>query len=92
MFSLKDNCKYVLGSKGGRPAVLFPFFYQSCNLLVSVGRTENLMGNREKANSPALGGQDSTHTGRGTKHRGRFPSAPLFSHHCESHSVMSDSL
>ena len=74
MFSLKDNCKYVLGSKGGRPAVLFPFFYQSCNLLVSVGRTENLMGNREKANSPALGGQDSTHTGRGTKHRGRSPS------------------
>ena len=25
MCSLKDNCKYVLGSKGGRPAVLFPF-------------------------------------------------------------------
>ena len=25
MCSLKDNCKYVLGSKGGRPSVLFPF-------------------------------------------------------------------
>ena len=77
MCSLKGNCKYVLGSKGGRLFPLFPlsFFYQSCKLLVSLGRTENLTGDREKASSPALGGPDSAHTGRGTKYRGKFPSA-----------------